>query len=245
MLDLTRGTRIKLSLGGSEDETPAWSPDGRWVAWSTNRDAQRVILRKRADGSGSEEVLWSGPEHAHVTAYAPDGRLLFFEKQTVGRNTDTWVLPLDASGTERRVLGSTFNEIGACLSPDGRWLAYVSDETGAGQVYVQPFPALDARFPISSAGGTEPVWSRDGGQLFYRSGSDLFAVSIGSGQDFEPGIPERLIEARAPGKGATHTGYDVARDGRFLIVGDESQGTDPLTVILNWTEELKRLVPAR
>jgi hypothetical protein len=243
VLDLTRGTKIKLSLGESEDETPAWSPDGRWVTWSTNRGADRVIVRKRADGSGAEEVLWSGPEHAHVTAYAPDGRSLFFEKQTLDMNTDIWLLPLDGSGAERMVLGSAFNEIGARLSPDGRWLAYVSDETGTAQIYVQPFPSLDARFTISSTGGTEPVWSRDGRQLFYRNGTDLWAVSIGAGDVFEVGIPARMIDARAPGKGATHTGYDVTRDGRFLIIGDELLASDALTVILNWTEELKRLVP--
>jgi Tol biopolymer transport system component len=111
--DLTRGTQTKLSLGDEEDETPAWSPDGRWVVWSTNRDTKRVILRKRADGSGQEEVLWSGQEHAHVTAFAPGGQSLLFEKQTVERNTDIWLLPLDGSGKERLVVGTAFNDVGA------------------------------------------------------------------------------------------------------------------------------------
>ena len=245
VLDLVRGTQTKLSLGDGEDETPAWSPDGRWVAWSTGRDDRRVILRKRADGSGAEEVLWSGPEHAHVTAFAPDGRSIFFEKQTLDMNTDVWLVPVDVPGEERVVLGTPFNEIGARLSPDGRWLAYVSDETGTGQVYVQPFPALDARYPISSAGGTEPVWSRDGTRLFYRSGPDLWAVTAGTGATFEAGIPERLIEAPNRGKGDTHTSFDVASDGRFLIVGDQTRASETLTVILNWTEELERLLPTR
>jgi serine/threonine-protein kinase len=243
VLDLARGTKIKLSLGESEDETPAWSPDGQWVTWSTTRGADRVILRRRADGSGAEEVLWSGPEHAHVTAFSPDGRSLFFEKQTLDMNTDIWLLPVGEPGAERLVLGSTFNEIGARLSPDGRWMAYVSDENGATQVYVQPYPALDSRFPISPAGGSEPVWSRDGTQLFYRNGSDLWAVSIGTGEAFEAGLPAQVIDLGAPGKGATHTSYDAASDSRFLIIGDEIQASEALTVILNWTEELKRLVP--
>jgi hypothetical protein len=122
-------------------------------------------------------------------------------------------------------------------------MAYVSDENGATQVYVQPYPALDSRFPISPAGGSEPVWSRDGTQLFYRNGSDLWAVSIGTGEAFEAGLPAQVIDLGAPGKGATHTSYDVASDSRFLIIGDEIQASEALTVILNWTEELKRLVP--
>jgi len=244
VLDLTRESKDRLSIGESEDETPAWSPDGQWVAWSTTRGADRVILRRRADGSGAEEVLWSGPEHAHVTAFSPDGRSLFFEKQTLDMNTDIWLLPVGDPDGERLVLGQAFNEIGARLSPpDGRWMAYVSDENGTPQVYVQPYPALNSRVLISPAGGSEPVWSRDGTQLFYRNGSDLWAVSIGTGESVDPGLPTRVIDLRAPGKGATHTSYDVASDGRFLIIGDELQASEALTVVLNWTEELKRLVP--
>jgi len=246
VLDLTRGTQTKLSLGNNEDETPAWSPDGRWVAWSTNRGAQRVILRKRADGSGQEEVLWSGPEHAHVTSFTPRGDSLLFEKQTVERNTDIWLLPLDGSGKERVVLGSAFNEVGARLSPDRRWLAYLSDETGIPQVYVQPFPALDARFLISKSGGAEPVWSRDGRRLFYRADGAMWGVSIAPGDTFKAGVPERLFEGRGyRNKAVTHTGYDVGPDGRFLVIGDNSPQAEVLTVIQGWFEELKRLVPVK
>jgi hypothetical protein len=243
VLDLTRGTQTKLSLGDEEDETPAWSPDGRWVAWSTNRDTKRVILRKRADGSGQEEVLWSGPEHAHVTAFTPDGRSLLFEKQTVERNTDIWLLPLDGSGKERLVVGTAFNEVGARLSPGGRWLAYLSDETGISQVYVQPYPSLDARFLISNSGGSEPVWSRDGRRLFYRVDGVLWSASIAPGPTFTAGIPERVFEGRYQNKAVTHTGYDVGPDGRFLVIGSSSPQAEVLSVILNWTEELTRLVP--
>lgn len=245
VLDLTRGTQTKLSLGSEEDETPAWSPDGRWVAWSTNRDAKRVIVRKRADGSGQEEVLWSGPEHAHVTGFAPGGQSLLFEKQTVERNTDIWLLPLDGSGKERLILGTAFNEVGARLSPDGRWLAYMSDETGIPQIYVQPFPALDARFLISKSGGQEPVWSRDGRRLLYRADGVMWSVSIAPGEAFKPGIAERVFDGRYENKAVTHTGYDVAPDGRFLVIGNSSSQAEALMVILNWTEELKRLVPTK
>ncbi len=243
VLDLGRATQTKLSLGADEDETPAWSPDGAWVAWSTNRDGQRVILRRRADGSGPEDTLWSGPEHVHVSMYAPDGQWLLFEKQTVETSTDIWLVSLDGSGTERLVVGSAFNEYDARLSPDGRWLAYTSDESGISQVYVQPFPDLDARFPISTSGGSEAVWARDGRRLFYRSDTTMWAVSVEPGETFEAGVPEPLFEDRYARKAASHTGYDVGRDGRFLVIGDDSPQNETMTVILNWTEELKRLVP--
>jgi Tol biopolymer transport system component len=245
VLDLARGTRVKLSQRPAEDETPAWSPDGRWVAWSTNReDGQRAIVRKRADGSGSEEELWSGPAHVHISEYTPDGRTLLFE-QAVDANFDVWLLPLDPVGPARPVVRSPFNEIGARLSPDGRWLAYESNESGTGQIYVQPFPALDARFAISSAGGSEPVWSRDGRRIFFRSGLELWSAAIGSGRAFDAGVPERLFAAGRLSKGGNHTNYDVARDGRFLVTGSASEKTDVLTVILNWQEELTRRVPVR
>jgi Tol biopolymer transport system component/predicted Ser/Thr protein kinase len=243
VLDLDRGTQTKISLGAEEDETPAWSPDGAWAAWSRNQDGQRVTLRKRADGSGPEEVLWSGPEHAHVSMYAPDGRSLLFEKQVASANTDIWLLPLDGLGAERVVLGSSFNEVDARLSPDGQWLAYTSNEAGISQVYVQPFPDLDARAQVSSSGGGEPVWSRDGRRLFYRGDGAMWAVSVAPGDTFDPGVPERLFDDRFDNKAPTHTGYDVDPDGRFLVVGYASPQEELLTVVLNWHQELKRLVP--
>jgi serine/threonine-protein kinase len=243
VLDLDRGTQTKISLGAEEDETPAWSPDAAWVAWSRNQDGQRVILRRRADGSGPEEVLWSGPEHAHVSMYAPDGRSVLFEKQVASANTDIWLLTLDGSGAERVVLGSPFNEVDARLSPDGRWLAYASNEAGISQVYVQPFPDLGARLLISSSGGGEPVWSRDGRRLFYRGDGSMWAVSVALGDTMDAGVPERLFDDRFDNKSPTHTGYDVDADDRFLVIGFASPQEELLTVVLNWHQELKRLVP--
>ena len=152
-------------------------------------------------------------------------------------------MSLDGSGTAQLVLGSAFNEYDARLSPDGRWLAYTSDEAGISQVYVQPFPDLDARFPISPSGGSEPVWERDGRRLFYRGNGTMWAVSVEAGEIFEAGLPEPLFEDLYDNKGITHTGYDVDRDGRFLVIGNDSPQNETMTVILNWTEELRRQVP--
>jgi len=245
VLDLRRGTQIKLSQGTNEDETPAWSTDGAWVAWSTSTDDARVIVQRRADGSGVEETLWSGQEHAHVSMYAPDGRSLLFEKQAAQTNTDIWLLSVDGSGTERLLVGSSFNEWNARLSPDGRWLAYSADESGVSQVYVQPFPALDKRFQISPSGGNESVWSKDSRQLFYRDSGAVWAVSVAPGESIEAGIPERLFEDPYTNKALTHTGYDVASDGRFLVMGRDSLRTEVMAVVQNWFTELERLVPTK
>ena len=122
-------------------------------------------------------------------------------------------------------------------------MAYSSDETGISQVYVQPFPALDKRFQISPSGGNESVWSRDSRRLFYRGSAALWAVSVGPRETFEAGIPKPLFEDRYSNKALTHTGYDVASDGRFLVMGRDSLQTEVMTVVLNWFTELERLVP--
>lgn len=121
----------------------------------------------------------------------------------------------------------------------------MSDEAVIPQVYLQSFPALDARFLISKSGGAEPVWSRDGRHLFYRAGTVMWSVSVASGATFEPGIPERLFDGHYQNKAVTHTGYDVDADGRFLVIGNSSPQAEVLTVIQGWFEELKRLVPVK
>ena len=108
---------------------------------------------------------------------------------------------------------------------------------------MQPFPDLDARFQISSSGGGEPVWSRDGRRLFYRGNGAMWAVSVAAGDTFDPGVAERLFVDRFDNKAPSHTGYDVGPDGRFLVIGHASPQTELLTVVLNWFQELKRLVP--
>jgi len=144
---------------------------------------------------------------------------------------------------DRLAKGGIAARFNARLSPDGRWLAYASDEAGISQVYVQPFPAVDARFQISSSGGNEPAWSRDGRQLFYRGTGAMWAVSVAPGETFEAGIAVRLFDDVYNTKALSHHGYDVGPDGRFLVTGRESQSTQILTVVLNWHQELKARVP--
>lgn len=165
------------------------------------------------------------------------------------------LLPLEGDHTLKPLLQSKFKEAGARISPDGRWLAYYSDETGRDEVYVRTYPSLEGKTQVSTGGGNQPVWSRTGDELFFRGGGAMMAVRVGPGTPLSLSTPRKLFEDRYYSKGSSHTGYDVSRDGRFLMVKsanvaepDSAANRLPQTnfvVVLNWFEELKQKLPAR
>ena len=156
---------------------------------------------------------------------------------------DLLLLPLDGDGKARLLIETPFSEYGARLSPDGRAIAYVSTESGRPEIYIRTFPALEGKTQVSTNGATQPVWSRRGGELYFATPEAMMAVSVQAGETIAVGQPRRLFDFRFYVKGATHTGHDVARDGRFLMVKQKQTGnvvtTDNLLVVLNWFEELK------
>jgi serine/threonine-protein kinase len=245
--DIARGTLNRLSMATGEDETPVWSPDGRFVAWSGSRgDVVRGIFRRRADGSGSEELIWKLEMHAHVRDWMPDGRALVIEIADPVRSYDIWRLDLSDTPVATAFLQTQFNERCSRLSPDGHWLAYVSDESGRDEVYIQSFPQPGSKIPVSTSGGDQPVWSRHGSKLFFRGNGAIQEIT------FQPGSPPSVSKARSlfpdsfeSPQGGSHTGYDVFPDGRFLMIqaGSQSDVASEIVVVVNWTEELKRLVP--
>jgi len=240
--DLDRGTLTRQTFEAGEDETASWSPDGQWLAYSSTRaGGDRTIHRRRADGSGRDEALWTEKGgHSHIESWTADGRSLL-----VHSAGDVSLLALDGgSRTPKPLLQSRFAERSTRISPDGRWLAYSSNESGRDEVYVQPFPSLEGKWQVSIGGGGQPVWSKDGRELFYRGEGSMMAVSITPGSAFSAGRPQKLFEDRFFNKGGGHTGYDVAADGRrFLLVKDTASAT--MIVVLNWLEELRRLAPAK
>jgi serine/threonine-protein kinase len=145
------------------------------------------------------------------------------------------------------LLETPFDEHTGMLSPDDRWLAYVSNESGREEIYVRPFPGPGGKLQISTEGGTEPMWSRDGSELFYRNGNKMMAVAISTEPELAPGQPTLLFQREyETGLSAEFPGsnYDVTPDGRFVMIRiDESSGSRQIHVVLNWLEELKRLVP--
>jgi len=216
--DLGRGTLLRLSTVPGEDETPAWSPDGRFVAWSgTRSDMARGVFRRPADGSGPEELLYTAEVHVHVNDWSPDGMTLLLQFLDPKTGPDLYTLDLE-SRKATPFLRTRFREHSARLSPDGRYVAYVSDESGQNEVYVQTFPEPGAKLRVSTEGGEQPVWSRDGRQIFFRDRPSVWGVRFDAGPPFSVSVPEALFTDHydSPQVG-THTGYDVLPDGRFLM----------------------------
>jgi hypothetical protein len=189
-------------------------------------------------------------------AFSPDGRFLAFDQKDPETGDDAWVLPLDGSGPSQPVAHSRFGEGSSKFSPDGRWVAYSSDESGRPEVYVQAFPGPGPKLQISNEGGTDPMWRRSGGELYYRSGARMMAVSVTMSPEFSASAPRTLWERPySEGSGAScgmpgvaSQNYDVTADGeRFLMVRDEdlsAVGTE-IVVVLNWAEELRAKERAR
>jgi serine/threonine-protein kinase len=229
----------------------AWTPDGRRVAFSVERDATESVFWQAGDGTGSPERLTSYAGRSQVPiSFSPDGTRLVFNEPSAPP-FDLYLLNLDADRKVTPLLKGPRSEHNAEISPDGRWLAYQSDESGSSEVYVRPFPNIsDGRWPVSTDGGTRPAWARNGGELFYLKADGTMVavpVKLGTGVDgFSAGIPQALFKGQYFMTVAGRT-YDVSADGRFLMIKNATpaaSASDPqLVVVLNWQEELKRLVP--
>jgi hypothetical protein len=171
--------------------------------------------------------------------------LLTFDAIHPDTGLDIWVLPITGQQDPRPLVQTGFNEGGAHFSPDGRWLAFVSDESGRREVYVQPFPEGDGRWQVSIQGGTEPLWARSGRELFYRNGDQIMSVTMTAEPEFSVGKPRTLFEGRFEQNPVMAASYDVSPDNQLFITplrGDDPEVTQ-FHVVLDWFEELKRLVP--
>src|SRR5215471_17535225 len=215
--DVERGALTRISFNDGEDETPAWSPDSSSVAWASSRsNLNRGVFRRPADGSGSEELIWSLDKHCHVRDWSSDGKTLVIEILDPNTSGDIWRLSLEGTPTASPFLQSSFNERNSRLSPDGKWLAYVSDESGRDEVYVQAFPQGGSKLQVTSSGGDQPVWSRDGNKLLIRAAGSIQEVAFRPGSPASIGAMTSLFKDHfeSPQAGG-HTGYDVFPDGRF------------------------------
>jgi len=243
IFDLLRGTRTRLTFDPADDLDSIWSPDGTRIAFSSNRLGQRDIYQKPADGSGSEELLLGGKGGGkNVEDWSPDGKYLIYNFQPTGAYAHLYVLPLDGDRKPVPFVNPELTTQQGQFSPNGRWVAYRSNESGRMEVYVQGF-TLDSSQPrgkwqVSLAGGELPRWRRDGKELFFHFADGFFAVDVKTdGASFEAGIPRLLFEA--PTVSSSPTGgppFVVTRDGhRFLVLAEaEKTASAPLEVLVNW-----------
>ena len=247
--DLERDTPTRLTLDPGQDAYPIWAPDGQRVLFASDRHGRFNVYSKAADGTGQAERVATSRTIQWPESWSADGRTL-----VVGDNPmfqfDLHVLSFGEETESEGLLQSGFNEVNSHISPDGRRIAYQSDESGQFEVYVRPFPDVGAgRSRISRDGGQSPAWSSDGRELFFRRtvSSEMMVVAVGPDTTF--GNPEVLFEApyllSDAGAGRTRT-WDVAQDGRFLMVKDIGVATGSpaqITVVLNWQQELLERVP--
>ena len=243
--DLSRATLTPLTSADAQSNFPVWTPDGSRLAFSSNRDGVLNMFSMPADGSGSPERLTTSVLFQDPFSFSPDGRLLVFVELHPSNAQDIWVLPLDPGRKPRPLLTTQFVEGGPMLSPDGQWLAFVSNESGDNEVYVRSFSGSRRKTRISSDGGQEPAWARDGHELFYRSGDRMMAVDIVMRPTLRAGKPRLLFE-RTFAKGGPWRDYDISLDGRRFLMLQPTREDVPLTqlnVVLNWLEELTLLVP--
>jgi Tol biopolymer transport system component/tRNA A-37 threonylcarbamoyl transferase component Bud32 len=230
----------RLTTGGTDNARPEWSSSGDYVYYRSNRSGREAIWRQRSDGSGAAERVSPPLEiPAHEGIVSPDGRTLVYRVDDPVRVRDIYAIPLDANDrTPQPLVATEFDELTPRLSPDGRWLAYVSNESGRYEVYLRSFPNPGGRVIISAAGGDEPLWSHDSRQIVYRSPNSIIAATVSLGSSPEV-LARDTIVADDFLSSLYHPMYDVAPDGKRLVLleGDESQRQ--LTVILNWTSWLE------
>jgi serine/threonine-protein kinase len=242
--DLSRSTLTRLTFDEEEDETPIWTPDSERVTFSAVRDGVRNLFWKPADGSASEELLSEHQYHAHLGSWSPNG-VLAFQEQHPTNGWDIWVLPLEGDSKPQPFLRTAFSEDWAQFSPDGQWLAYISNESGRNEVYVQPYPGPGGKWQISTEGGIEPVWSPKGDELFYRNGDQMMTVAINTQPTFSATTPRVLFEGRYDPGLSLRPNYDVTSDGERFVMVRAAQGLEQaqINVVQNLFSEVKRLVP--
>ncbi len=239
--DIPRGILSRFTFD-NDNRDPFWTPDGKHIAYTSLRNGQYGIYWKPANGSGGEQLLAESPDWITISSFSPDGKEAAINEQSPETGQDIMILPLDGKGKLRPFLKTRFTEMVAQFSPDGHWLAYQSDESGRNEVYVQPYPGPGGKWQISNDGGTRPVWSRDGRELFYINGSKLMAVPIVTKPTFTPGTPHMLWQGNFYLSGHYYDVMPGAKQFLFIKEVEKPQAPTQINVILNWPEELKRLM---
>ena len=266
LIEVNRGVGTRFTFDAGADGDPVWSPDGTRVAFRSNRSDSAVLnlFEKPTSTTGNEQTLLVTDQAKTPLAWSPDGRFLLYLTQDTKTGVDLWALPMMGNAPSTAAVGvehaergkafpvaqTPFDETAGQFSPDGKWIAFESDESGVVEVYLQPFPELGGKWQVSVAGGSQPRWRADGQELFYVAPDGrLMSVAIRAAatvQKPDIGAPSALFATRlASGSGITGVArkpqYAVAPDGRFLLnVVVEQAAAPPITVVLNWDSTLPK-----
>jgi Tol biopolymer transport system component len=256
VLDLARGAQTRVTFGGNNKYYPTWTPDGTRLVHSDGSGAENRLLTTPADGSGGSVVMLELGPRRYATSWTADGLTLAYHVGPAGTPTnsrDLWTLTVDGAEPSLSPFVQTpFSERGALFSPNGRWVAYVSDKSGRDDIYLRPFPGPGVEVTISVGGGQEPVWAPSGNELYYRRDQELMVVSVTeTGSSLSVGTPRPLFDdpfmRDVGGAAGGVSNYDIAPDGETFVMVE-----DPVTVqgrpaelylVLNWLEELRQRVP--
>jgi Tol biopolymer transport system component len=246
LIETARGVLNRFTFDAARDYSQIWSPDGNRIVFASTRKVNDNIYQKASSGAGSDELLLESPLPKFPMDWSPDGRFLLYRQLDPKTGADLWVFPLFGEHKAFPFANTNFNEDSGQFSPDGRWIAYQSNESGRFEIYVQPFPGPGGKWQVSTGGGIEARWCRNGKELFYIApDGKLMAVTIhGAGQTLEVSAAVALFQTRIVGGGLAkmQPQYAVASDGqRFLIniTADESTAS-PITIVTNWTAGLKK-----
>jgi serine/threonine-protein kinase len=249
--DLARKTMTRLTFDEASDVMSLWTPDGKRVAFRSDRGGKPSIYWKAADGTGADELLVSAlGTNIGPRSWSADGKTLIFMDFT-GTKTDVGAMSIEGDRAKKSLLSDKYNKVDPEISPDGRWMAYSSDESGRFEIYLRPYPEVNGgKWQVSTSGGDWPIWSRDGRELFYRSGDAFMAVLVKTKPTISLETPKTMFRGTYAFSGTASIGnWDVSPDGkRFLVIkspGSAGAGGGPrkINIAVNWFEELKQRVP--
>lgn len=232
---LARDPLTRLTFSG-DDHAPVWSPDGRRVAFESGRESTHQVFVRASDGSGADRRVTAGEYHHYLNDWSPDGRSLIYVEFHPRTGADLWIVNVEGKPEPRPFRNTEFSERYAAFSLDGRWIAYISNETGRNEVYVQAVSGAPERTQISDGGGEEPAWSRARDRLYYRAGSAMMSVTAATnGASFEAGRPAVLFRGLYHYNLIPSRTHDVGPDGRFVMVTlpDPASAPRQVNVMLN------------